>query len=1220
MKLIAILLSLLMSQTLWGQDEHTMEGDDTVAVRLVLIGDAGDAAKKTPDLPVVRAARKLVTIDKKTTVIYLGDNLYSNGLVCEEDVCYQQGINVLDTQAGLVLGTEAKAYFIPGNHDWAQGKPEGYDNILRQGRYVDGIAPNVQFLPKDGCPGPSEVQLGNNVVLVIMDSQWWLNRRGRPGLESDCPNKTEDEVLAELKDILDRNPNKLILYACHHPFRSTGPHSGYFGPKQWLFPLTDLNKNLYVPLPGLGFIYTVSRSVFGSPQDVKFPSYQNMIHQVDDVLKAHPHVIHLAGHDHNLQLMKDSSYYYVLSGGGCKTNRVGKGKKTHYSAASMGFAVMDISTNKTVSIRYYEVAKTGEAKLAYSETLLNYSHLPPLVKDTAAKTELITSDSVTVSVNKRYLKASGFKRFWAGNNYRKEWGAPVMLKVFHLHKEKGGFKVIAMKGGKQTRSLHLEDKSGKRWVLRTVNKNPEKAIPRNFRRSFAEDVVQDMISASDPYGALGVPPLAEALDVTHPSPEYFFVPDDYAFGRFRPIFANSVCSLEELEPSRNTKDLKSTTKMFNKLLEDNDRKVDQKNFLKARMLDFLVADFDRHGDQWKWGTYDSAGKKYYYPVPRDRDQAFFYSDGLLLKWASRSKLAFMKGFRYNIPDVKNLGYVARDLDRMHLNELDENEWKTTLADFKQSLTDSVLHSSATAFPDEINRLDSSLFLAKLKSRRDLLPEKGLEYYKFLSKKVIVFGTNNNEYFDVTGEGRNVRVTVYALKPDGQKDFQIYSRLFNHKTTKSLALYGFNGNDYFKINNNVRSKIKMALIGGLGNDTFNIRGRMPNSIYDLKSGKNVILSKNNSRNMMSNRAEVNNFTEKYNYNIFSFPKLKVGYNEDDKLLVGVSMLARRYDFRKEPFASQQTLGGLASFQNSAWQVYYNGEFNHAVSWVDLVLCGEFVNPNLNNFFGFGNETVNDLSKGISFYRVRYSDVSGTAQFRYRMSEGKLSFALGPTFYHYWYDRSDNNGRILSQPYKEGLDSNSIYNQKNYAGGKLTIRVNNLNDDLFPTRGVDWITNLTSVGGLDKNSMPLTKLESDMVVYGSLAQYDYLVGVLRLGGGHIYSENFEYFQALSLGLNNYLRGFRKNRFSGNSLAYGSLEMRARLFHLKSYIIPGEFGLVGFDDIGRVWLRGENSRRWHNAYGGGFYFMPFNLTVITATIATSGEETLFNFTLGTKLNVVF
>jgi hypothetical protein len=64
----------------------------------------------------------------------------------------------------------------------------------------------------------------------------------------------------------------------------------------------------------------------------------------------------------------------------------------------------------------------------------------------------------------------------------------------------------------------------------------------------------------------------------------------------------------------------------------------------------------------------------------------------------------------------------------------------------------------------------------------------------------------------------------------------------------------------------------------------------------------------------------------------------------------------------------------------------------------------------------------------------------------------------------------------------------------------------------------------------------------------------------------------------------------------------------------------GLLSFYDIGRVWLKGEHSRKWHSAYGGGFYFIPFNLFVVSASMGFSGKEKLYNLTLGTKINFTF
>ena len=131
---------------------------------------------------------------------------------------------------------------------------------------------------------------------------------------------------------------------------------------------------------------------------------------------------------------------------------------------------------------------------------------------------------------------------------------------------------------------------------------------------------------------------------------------------------------------------------------------------------------------------------------------------------------------------------------------------------------------------------------------------------------------------------------------------------------------------------------------------------------------------------------------------------------------------------------------------------------------------------------------------------------------------------------------------------------------------------------------------------------------------------MIGVIKFGAGHIFNDSIEYFQALTLGQNNVLRGFRKNRFSGNTMAYGSLELRIKLFDSKSYILPGQVGLIAFNDIGRVWYTGEDSKRWHYVYGGGVYYNPFNLVILSATMGYSKEEKVFNFSLGSKFNITF
>jgi hypothetical protein len=143
---------------------------------------------------------------------------------------------------------------------------------------------------------------------------------------------------------------------------------------------------------------------------------------------------------------------------------------------------------------------------------------------------------------------------------------------------------------------------------------------------------------------------------------------------------------------------------------------------------------------------------------------------------------------------------------------------------------------------------------------------------------------------------------------------------------------------------------------------------------------------------------------------------------------------------------------------------------------------------------------------------------------------------------------------------------------------------------------------------------------MSIYASLAQASNFITVIRLGGGHVLSKDYEYFQALNLGANNFLRGFRKTRFYGTSMLYNSVELRIKVMDVTSYLFPGALGVVLFNDVGRVWLKAEKSRKWHDAYGGGLFFTPFKLVIISATVAFSEEEKLLNFSAGTKINLTF
>lgn len=1202
---------------------------DSLSRRIVLIGDAGQLTNGRH--PVVDAVRKKIPLDAKTTVLFLGDNLYKHGLPDVQYKNYAQSRAILDSQLSVADNTPAKVYMIPGNHDWENGSRGGYNAIIRQQLYVDFLGKkNVKYYPEDGCPGPVEVPIGNDVVLIIFDSQWWLHPHEKPEIESDCKCKTKEELVDQIADIAARNSKKLVLLACHHPFKSNGIHGGYFTLKQHLFPLTDLKKSLYIPMPVIGSIYPVARSVFGTPQDISHPAYTNMIDQVTDVIRrSSPNVVFVSGHDHNLQLIEDNGYNYIVSGGGCKQNRTSKNRNSRFNSTSEGFAVMDVYSNKNVSVSFYTVGDSIQKSEEFA--LLNFSKLPPSFTDVTDKAVIDSSfnypDSVAASINKALTPVKGLKKFFMGDNYRKEWSSAVNMRIFNLRRERGGFRIESLGGGNQTKSLRLiNNRTGEEWVLRSVNKSPVQTIPEAFRNAVVADLATELKTSTFPFGAFISYPLAEQLKLASAEPELFFVPDDPSLGYYRPLFANTVCILEKRHATfGNTKAL-STAKLFDKILEENDHRPMQGEVLKARMLDILIADYDRHFDQWRWGSIDTGKGKIYYPIPRDRDQSFFFSDGKLLRFVSAKSMPFLKGFRHDIPKVQWLGYIARDFDRIFLTDLDKQEWEKTAASIQQSLNDSVITGAVKKLPQEIYRLDGEKITRKLITRRDALMDAAMKYYKFISKKVNVVGSNQKEYFKVSSTPDNkLEVKVYAKSRNNDTNFVMYDRIFDPAVTKEIHLYGLHDDDVFEVEKSAASRIKLRIIGGRGLDTFNIKGKVEALLYDLKDGNSsdyFVKDSSHAKKRFSTDPPVNDRTLLgFNYNTTKFPQVHFNYNSDDGMILGAGFSRRTYGFRNLPYATDQRLSALYAVDRGAVRLQYRGEFNHITRNNDLLVRLNFASPSLNNFFGWGNNPRIDATVPRRYYQTLYQYFEAEVLFRKRFFD-KLHFMGGPYYYTYKASAAKNSDNVLGKAAQAGLDPQNVFTKKTYAGLRFGLLLDNRNKEFFPTRGMHWNNELIAVSKISTGEGKYVALKSDMSVYASLREPAKLVAVMRFGGGRIFSKSYEYFQAMNIGANNDLPGFRKNRFAGKSSMYAGLEFRIKLFNLNSYILPGPFGLAVFYNTGKVTQPNDpsGSRKWHGAYGFGFYYLPFNLFSISAYAGFSENEKMFNFTLGTKINLTY
>src|SRR5262249_39241139 len=111
----------------------------------------------------------------------------------------------------------------------------------------------------------------------------------------------------------------------------------------------------------------------------------------------------------------------------------------------------------------------------------------------------------------------------------------------------------------------------------------------------------------------------------------------------------------------------------------------------------------------------------------------------------------------------------------------------------------------------------------------------------------------------------------------------------------------------------------------------------------------------------------------------------------------------------------------------------------------------------------------------------------------------------------------------------------------------------------------------------------------------------------------SDDYEFFQANTLGGSSNLRGLRRDRFSGKTAFYQNNDLRFRLSTYNGYIFRGEYGIFGFFDHGRVWMPDEDSDTWHYGYGGGIWFFLYDKIPVTATYAASKEDPVITIKAG-------
>ena len=1188
-----------------------------VAHTFFLIGDAGNTNEKTAEQMLSSLENRLMKASKNTTLLFLGDNIYPKGLpnteLTNERIIAE---SKLTNQLKLSKNFKGQTIFIPGNHDWYSG----IKGLERQAKFVtEYLNDKASFLPRKSC-GIDALEINKDLVLITIDSQWFLEDwDNSPTINDDCTIKTRENFFSELESILIKNQEKTVVLALHHPLMSNGSHGGQFSVAKQLFPLEQK-----IPLPILGSVANFFRKTTGaSPQDIQNKQYTLFIKRVKTLLQNQDNVIVVSGHDHNLQYIEKDNIKQIISGAGSKSEAAKAINSHDFSYGRNGYATLAVYGNGAAKVSFYGKERNKE-KLIYEQIVLKEK------EDFNTKEFPATfSNSTTSSIyTAKQTKKSVFYKFFFGTHYRKYYSFPIAATTTTIDTLFGGLQPKRAEGDHQSNSLQLINKNGKEYVMRAMKKSTIRFLQTvafknqfmqdEFEDTYVENLMSDFYTTAHPYTPFAVGNLAGKIGVAHTNPILYYIPKHRALKNFNVDFGGELYLVEE-RPTDNQIDVKSfgnpisiisTEDVMKNLHKDEKYSVDESSYIKARLFDMLIGDWDRHGDQWRWGEYKIGEKVIYKPIPQDRDQAFPKYDGaLLFVLMKKAELRHMQPFKEKMTSVKLMNREPYPLDLAFIKTADENEWIKQAKYIQENLSDTAIDAAFTNLPKEVQDQTITEIKRKLKVRRNELHHSAATYYSVLQHTVLIVGTDKKDKFIIQKNEKNkLEIQVYRIKSDGE-ELQ-YIKNFTAKKTKKIWIYGLDDDDVFEVKGAIKSGIKVRLIGGQNEDSYLAENGSEIKIHDFKSKHNTYTLDSKTKILLSDDYEANLYDyKKPKYNSFSALPT-IGYNPDDGIKLGFVSGYVVNDFKQNPYTQKHSLKANYFFATKGYELIYNGNFPKLFGKWNLDFEGRFTSPNFTiNYFGYGNETVNnDGTFGMDFNRVRIKMLNVIPSIK-KVGRHGSSIHFQTSFERITVEETMNRFVDISAHINR-----TVFQNQQFAGATLKYNFENYDVPSFPTMGMGFSIAGTWKINLDNTKRNFPAIESKLNFNHKIDANGTLVLATILRGKVVLNNNFDFYQGANLGGDYDLRGFRNQRFLGNQSFYQSSDIRWNLGKIKRSIIPMSYGILGGFDYGRIWLKGENSEKWHQSVGGGLWLNGLNaLTARLTYFKSIGEEARIAFGLG-------
>ena len=1182
----------------------------TIVYSVFLTGNAANTLNDGATPSLSNFKKRLERASKNSTALFLGDNIFPlNGFNQNKTKAEEK----ITTQLNLTEKFKGKVILIPGKSDWGSST----SSLLAQENFISKYKKKEsQFIPQNAC-GIEFVSLSNEVELVAINSQWFLEDwNEHTEINKGCSIKTREQFFDELDSHLLENQEKTILLAIHHPLLSNGIYGGQYSLNQQLFPL-----DATIPLPIVGSFYNLFRKASGFKiDDLQHASYREMTDRIKAIVQKYNHVVVVSGHEQNLQYINKDGIQQIISGSGAHYTPARAVNPNDFSYGGYGYAVVDVYENGASTVSFYTTSNRKEGllfrqKIREPEVNNKHQQYPKQFEPTLKRSIF----------GKPVSRKSDVYQFLWGKHYKNYYKQEIALRTVSLDTLYGGLKPIGLDQEGTTNSLLLKDKNGKEFSMQPLEKDASSFfkslaykntnLKNQDNNALSEDFLRDYFTTIHPFTPLVVAKLSLAIGVGSTQPKLFYVPNQNALGNYNEDFGGNLYYISE-KVNSSQKSLTSfgkptaiidTDEMLHQIRTDRNHVVDQENYIRARLFDMLIGDWDRQEKNWRWSVHQEKGKTIYRPIPLNRDQAFAKYDGAFL-WLLKSIPAMgqMHSYTYNPKNAKEFNKQVYALDLALLSDSDEKAWEKQAKFIQENLTNDVINKAFLQLPYELQDETTTKLKLYLRNRLKKLNQTAQQYQKLLNKKTLVVGTLKDDVF-VINRLSNGRTSVVVYNGKKTPANIVFEKTFAKKQTKEIWLFGLEGKDEFSMEGKEFNPIKIRLIGGLSQDSYVIENGKKVKIHDFKTN-NILNVDKKTTVLLSNDYETNTYNyKKPNFDEFTGVPL-VGFNPDDGVRLGVRLDFTKKGYLGNPYSQKHTADANYFFATKGYELSYAGIVKRAFSHFDLVINAQATSSNfVQNFFGFGNTTQNEADE-FDFNRVRIAS--------YKVSPGLL-----------WQKTKSSSftGRINFEAYKvedtpdrfitSGVIDSSVFSYQNFAGVGLTYQFKNYDNPFIPSLGMGfqvtgkWNANLSDFS----RQVPSAEVVANFVY--RLTPDAQWIFETTLKGKSLFSDTFEFYQAASLGGDNDLRGFRDNRFSGKTAAFQGSDLRYAIGQIKNPFAPMNYGaFIGFD-YGRVWFPEESNSKWHQSTGFGLWLNSSN--VISSTISYFHSSDGGRIAFGMKFN---